>query len=369
MGLSLAARAGIAAPPLELDVVADRTSWDDLVVTSTGGNILQSYQWGQFRSELDWHPARVALGPGDRLVAGAQILFRTTPLGKLAYVPRGPVLAPGQEELLPELLAALHRFAREQGAMALKIEPDWPDNLGMSNRLRAMGYRPAPAMQPRSTTVLDLTDDDRRLRAALSPRTRHNVGYATRRGVEVTWEDAASLPVFYDLLQQTSQRHHFPIRPLAYYEHLWRHLAINSQVRLAVARYEGQPLSAALLLTMGQSAYYMYGGSSSAHRGLPASDLLQWEAIRWARSAGYTTYDFWGIPDEVGRQASRRASEGEADEPVSRHLWGVYHYKRGFGGRLVRYLGAYDYVFAPRRYWLWRVAVPRVRALWRAADR
>jgi peptidoglycan pentaglycine glycine transferase (the first glycine) len=33
-------------------------------------------------------------------------------------------------------------------------------------------------------------------------------------------------------------------------------------------------------------------------------------------------------------------------------LWGVYRFKRGFGGRVVRSVGAWDYVYSPLLYWL-----------------
>jgi lipid II:glycine glycyltransferase (peptidoglycan interpeptide bridge formation enzyme) len=38
-------------------------------------------------------------------------------------------------------------------------------------------------------------------------------------------------------------------------------------------------------------------------------------------------------------------------------LWGVYRFKRGFGGRLVRTAGAWDLVYASFRYRLYSAAV------------
>jgi lipid II:glycine glycyltransferase (peptidoglycan interpeptide bridge formation enzyme) len=81
--------------------------------------------------------------------------------------------------------------------------------------------------------------------------------------------------------------------------------------------------------------------------------LLQWEAVRWAKSLGCTTYDLWGVPDEneeVLEAAFTRRRDG---------LWGVYRFKRGFGGDLVRSVGAWDRVYTPLRYRLycWMVAV------------
>ena len=61
--------------------------------------------------------------------------------------------------------------------------------------------------------------------------------------------------------------------------------------------------------------------------------------MRWAKARGCTIYDLWGIPDEVG------ANPDAYTEPESwgeGGLWGVYRFKQGFGGQVVRYTGAWD---------------------------
>ena len=68
---------------------------------------------------------------------------------------------------------------------------------------------------------------------------------------------------------------------------------------------------------------------------------------QWARERGCLTYDLWGIPDEEEEVLEReflKRSDG---------LWGVYRFKRGFGGQVMHYLGAYDYVYSPSLYWLY----------------
>jgi lipid II:glycine glycyltransferase (peptidoglycan interpeptide bridge formation enzyme) len=95
----------------------------------------------------------------------------------------------------------------------------------------------------------------------------------------------------------------------------------------------------------------MYGASSEQHRNLMPPYLLQWEAMLWAREKGCRTYDLWGVPDreeEVLEAEFAKRSDG---------LWGVYRFKRGFGGRLVRTTGAWDLVYAPLRYRLYSAAV------------
>ncbi|MCX7790867.1 MAG: methicillin resistance protein, partial [Chloroflexaceae bacterium] len=73
-------------------------------------------------------------------------------------------------------------------------------------------------------------------------------------------------------------------------------------------------------------------------------------------------YDLWGIPDALGRAATAPDEETRAAlERAAQHdpLIGVYRFKKGFGGRIVRYLPAYDRVLlAP----LYRLALRRMGA-------
>ena len=68
------------------------------------------------------------------------------------------------------------------------------------------------------------------------------------------------------------------------------------------------------------------------------------EAIRWAREKGCTSYDLWGVPD-----ADEEALEAQIAE---RHdgLWGVYRFKRGFGGTIMRAAQSWGMVFKPMMY-------------------
>ena len=110
----------------------------------------------------------------------------------------------------------------------------------------------------------------------------------------------------------------------------------------------------------GCRAWYMYGASSDEHRNRMPNHLLQWEAIGWAKEKGCLTYDLWGIPDEDEEVLEREFLKRSGG------LWGVYRFKRGFGGRVVRFLGAYDYIYSPLLYRLYRRAIAWRRARGRA---
>jgi lipid II:glycine glycyltransferase (peptidoglycan interpeptide bridge formation enzyme) len=72
--------------------------------------------------------------------------------------------------------------------------------------------------------------------------------------------------------------------------------------------------------------------------------LLQWEAMKWAQAAGCSQYDLWGIPD-YAQETLEAEFRDRADG-----LWGVYRFKRGFGGRIYQSVGSWDRVYQPVLY-------------------
>ena len=67
--------------------------------------------------------------------------------------------------------------------------------------------------------------------------------------------------------------------------------------------------------------------------------LLQWEAMQWARTNGCRQYDLYGVPDHDEKYLEDHFQDR------SDGLWGIYRFKRGFGGRLERVAGPWDRVY------------------------
>jgi lipid II:glycine glycyltransferase (peptidoglycan interpeptide bridge formation enzyme) len=284
-------------------------------------------------------------------IAGAQVLYRRLPagLGQLAYVPRGPVVDWADEAQVSALLETIERVARPRGAIALTIEPELSDAAMHSNRLLALGFSPAPVtIQPPRTIVVDLAGDEDAILAAMKSKTRYNIRLAGRRGVTVREANEQDLPAFHALMATTGDRDDFGVHTPAYYELAYRLFVPRDCARLLLAEVKGEPVAALMVFALATKAWYLYGASADAHREKMPTYILQWEAIRWARSRGCTTYDLWGIPD-----ASEEQLEAEFTARQD-GLWGVYRFKRGFGGQIVRCVGTWDRALAPLRYRVYR---------------
>lgn len=326
----------------------DETTWETFVAHHPFGNILQSAAWGHFKARWGWTPVRLLVYQGDQPVAGAQVLMRTLPLGrKLLYVPRGPVVSPDHTEALTVLLEELHRLARAHRAAFVTLEPNWPISAEEAARLLApAGFRPgARSIQPRATLVVDLRPPLEEILAHMKQKWRYNIRLSDRKGVTVRLGNEKDFEVFHALMEETGRRDGFAVRPMAYYRDAWQAFQPDRSA-LLIAEYRQVPLAALLVFRCGPVAYYLYGASSSRERQRMPNHALQWAAMQWAKAQGCERYDLWGIPAAALQNPSVERSGG---------LWGVYRFKRGFGGAAITYPGAFDAVYSVPVYTAYRL--------------
>jgi len=319
------------------------SEWEGFLARHPAAHLLQTAAWGDLKADFGWRCTRLRQG-----AAGAQVLFRRLAPGMtLAYVALGPV-----GEWLPGLLPTLDQLCQEHGAFALKVEPDPMDEAATQAALARAGFVPSPhAIQPLRTLLVDLSGEEADILARMSQKARYNIGLAGRRGVKV--EAGTDLEAFGAMMQATAARDRFGAHTGAYYRRAYELFHPQGACELFVARVESEAVAALMVFAHGRRAWYLYGASSERHRQLMPNYLLQWEAMRWARGRGCSVYDLWGVPDE-------ELDALEAGFPDrSDGLWGVYRFKRGFGGRLMRSLGAWDRPYRQPAYAAYRWLMAR----------
>ena len=331
--------------------------WDHFVSHHPHGHVLQTLNWGRLKAMHGWKPMHASVFAQQGKPIGVVLtLIRTLPygLGNIAYVPRGPVVNWDNEEYATLAAQAAGRLARNAGAFALVIEPDLLDTATDRALLARLGLQYVDfGVQPRRTIWVNLdVDEEVDILAAMKQKTRYNIGLARRKGVTVRAGAPEDAELFYGMMQTTAERDTFSIHPLAYYKDFMQLFTLgeHAPARLLIAEHEGVPLAALIVTAVGERAIYLYGASANQKRELMPAYLLQWEAMLWARARGCKTYDLWGVPDED--EATLEANF----ESRSDGLWGVYRFKRGFGGQVVRHIGAWVSVLSPARWWLFRQA-------------
>ncbi len=333
-------------------------AWDALVAAHPHGHVLQTVRWARLKEQFGWQGTQLPLdsaGPAG----GASILFHRLPWGQsFAYCPKGPLLDWSDGEQLRALLPALRAACRRNRAALLRIEPDIPETPELAGVLSAHGFHRAPRIQPLSTVIIDLEREPEEILAGMKPKWRYNIRLAERKGVTVREGESADLAAIYGLFEVTAKRDEFGVHSYNYYETATRLFAPEGDLVWLLAEHEGKLLAAIAVLRCGRGSWYMWGASADDGRNLMPNHACQWAAIEWARRQGCTYYDLWGIPDEVGEDPERYTDPelwGEGG------LWGVYRFKQGFGGRVVRFTGAWDLPLSGPGYAIYRFA-QRVRA-------
>jgi peptidoglycan pentaglycine glycine transferase (the first glycine) len=317
----------------------DATSWDAFVSGANPGSYLQLTPWAAVKAVNGWSSVRSTADPGSDGAVGAQVLVRRPrPLPwAFAYAPRGPVAAAWAPESAEQQVAAFAEAcrttltARAGRVSHVRIDPEieegGPEDDGgaMRRALRAAGFRPAPPIQPNATRLIDLTSDEEALWGDLRKKWRQYVNKARSTGITVVDAGGERLPEFYAIYRETADRAGFLIRTEQAYRDVWEAFAPGGLARLLFAQSkDGEPLATLFLLRCGDRVVEPYGGMTRDGGESRSNYLLKWEAIRTSREQGATSYDLWGLA-----------------------TGGIAHFKTGFGGRDVRYLGAWDLVLDP----------------------
>lgn len=368
-------------------------AWNELIAGLPHPHLLQTWEWSQVKAPGGWQTMPMfwssqgqadSSRQPDKVEAAAMVLRRGLPVRGFAskmcvlYVPRGPLLDWDQPALRRRVLNDLEELARQQGAIFIKMDPDVLLGTGIPGTeaavemaggqavvadLRERGWFLSPEqIQFRNTVMIDLSPSEEQLLANMKQKTRYNLRLAQKKGVSVRLGTLEDLPLLYRMYAETSVRDEFVIREESYYQLVWRTFMGNPALPGAlqpfseplIAEVEGQAIAAVSVFYFAGQAIYLFGMSRPAQREKMPNYLLQWEAMRRAKSLGCSLYNLWGAPNEFNEQDS---------------LWGVFRFKEGLGGTVWRTPGAWDFTPRPLLHRLYTQALPRLMDVMRLRGR
>ncbi len=353
--------------------------------TLSNTSFLQSDFWAAFKSQHGWKAVQTRVSYTDEFdsITPNQneniivLLRRLKPFGSLAYIPMAPVIdvqasaKEHEDERAYKRGKLLHNIAEQiktelpKDVFMLRFDPPWElvqDNTGGKSETVEFPHSPhhpsikksSTDIQPPHTVCLDLSLSQEALLAQCKSKWRYNIRLAEKKGVNVTTYANADLQegidIFYTLYQETATRDGIAIHTKRYYADLAR-IAVehNADLRVYVAEYENTHLAAIVTLFMpNATATYLYGASSNKHRNVMPAYLLQWKALCDAQHFGCKRYDFYGIPP---------------CDDKSHPMYGLYRFKTGFGGSIVRRVGSVDVPLKKTVYCAYRTA-EKLRTFW-----
>lgn len=323
---------------LQIQEITDKMIWNDFASSYQPNTFLQSWQWGEFLKTENHQPFRLGLYEGSQLV-GTALFTKITSKRATYFDCHG---APMIDWSKPEQFQAFHEYliklCKKEDAHFFRFRAPLLHKDSFITEKKKQGYVLAPMyFQAEHTMLLDLTQDEEQIMANMRKNTRYSVRKAAKEGVTVrVSQDPKDLKILFELYEKTVDRHGFVPYPYQFFVDEFEKFNEDGLVDLFFAEYNGQALSAAMIVYFGDGAYYHHGASIRNSPDVFNSYLVQWEAIKRAKERGVKRYDFFGV-----------APTDDEDHPRA----GLTTFKRGFGGERVRWMHTLDYPINKLRYW------------------
>lgn len=323
----------------------DDPTWDDFLEKGPGSAYTQASCWGRARASIGWRTIRVVVSEDGQVVAGAQMQTRALRgVVRAGFVFGGPIVDSDRPGLAALVVDEIMATGKAGNLQYLAVQPP-ADCDRVSEELARRGFRRGVLdvlyIYHPAGAILDLQPDLDVLFANMSKSRRRNIRSAERHGVTVRRGSEADVPIFNRLEDAHSARLGYVRRAESYYTDLWRALAPRGHIEFFIAEYEGEPVCAQLAIPFGRTCYHHERAWSGEHEELYTAELVEWEAIRWARSAGYRFIDFGGIEKPVA-EAVLSAKE---DPRVAGY--GAALFKLRWGGQVIVNPPFLDYVYDP----------------------
>ena len=318
-------------------------------------SFMQTPEIAHLREQNGWTIYYFGVKKGKKLVAATMVVAKPTFLGKSTYyTPGGPLVDYEDTELLNFFIKNLKNYMKSHNGYVLQIDPyyeliergrhgeiieDGFDHQKALNNLKTLGFRPMPrSSQPKYLFVMDISDRTAdEILMDFKRNTRNHVRKSERAGVKVRELEKEELDKLKQITESTSERRHFNDKPLSYYEQMYDLFHDRGEVKfiIAEAKIDGEmtPLSAAMFMTYGDEVIYLFSGSDEKYmKEYNAQYAIQWHMIKYAADHGYKKYNFYGIqglPDPAAKD------------------YGIYEFKKGFGGHVVELLGSFELPLSP----------------------
>ncbi len=369
----------------------------------------QKEYWGKLKKDGGWNYKLVGMKKNNKIVGATLLLFKNLPLGlKLFYSPRGFLIDYNDEELLKEFVLEIKEYVKKENGFILKIDPyveyktrdidgniveGGVDNSKVVENLKKLGFKHygfnkdiSKELQPRWMYVLDLkgkTEDE--IFSNFNKHYRKTIRRTEKQGLVVERISKDKLMDYKKIMEHTSSRRDFIDRPYSYYENMYDKIGENLIINVCyldtnlginkfkdeIKKIEGYqdikdyhlkdiedykkkielyesyqkkygdkiPLAGTMSIVCGKEYLNLFGGAYEEFMHYDAQYLIKWHTMKEALNLGCEIYNFYGISGNF--------------EKENNDMYGVYEFKRGFGGRVVELIGEFDLIISKPKYCLY----------------
>jgi hypothetical protein len=310
--------------------------WNSLLLQAHDYNLFQSFGWGEYKRSTGWRPLRfLAHNKGGEVVSMVQLLVKSFPLGfALAWASGGPVFrfvnrhVSSQAFDLQGLLAALRaRFPR----LLVRFNSYVPHESALAYHFNMTCRRPCIRINSGYSLQFEIPTHAEMFIAGMTSKHRYYVNKAAR--APLSWQvgcDDDSIKALTAIHREMTANKglRLPTIPEVSYSDLREKLGEDGMT-IFTGYLDNQPVTSCLTLDFGKKSFFWVAATGNAGRQVGAAYAMLPRLIDVLRKKGIEHFDFGGIA------------------PGSPQAEGVNHFKRGFGGQLVEYLGEWEWASVP----------------------
>lgn len=320
---------------MELQISTNQQEWDNwLKQSGQYVSFTQSWEWGSIMETEGKKVERLMIRLGDQIVAQAQVIYSKIGTWQYVFCPKGPILfeTESQDQKL-KIYEVLNSFLQEKNCLFFRIEPNETPSLN-----HVLSIKKTIDINPRATTIVDLTKPEEELLSSMHQKTRYNIRLAEKKNLEI--DKTKDLEGFLKLMKATGERDKFKLHDEKHYEHIL-YSPLTEQISI---KLDGASIAVGIFVGFGDTFTYLYGASDYAYRNYMAPYLVQWHGMQLGKELGYTKYDFFGIAPTVIDQ------HGEFQYDQKHQYAGVTRFKLGFGGEIKVDPGTFDVILKSTSY-------------------
>lgn len=305
--------------------------WDKWLLEADDYNVFQSCAWGQYKRRHGWTPVLcTGKGKSGRLVGMAQILVKKFPFGICAgWAPGGPVFqfSGWSPKEVDKTLGSLRQALENKfGRIWLRFHSHLPASPELAFAFSGRLNRPFIRVNSEFSASLDLGVDTKEFERSMTSKHRYYVKQALAHKIE--WRYGRD-----EKLQEDLARLHAEMAEGKGMESIKVSLpevkdmvsSMGEQAVITGGYYNGEAVTSCLLLTFGNKAFYAIAANGRKGRELSAAYAMIYQMIPILKEMGMKKLDFAGL------------------DPQIPGAFGVNHFKKGFGGRMVEYLGEWEF--------------------------
>ncbi|MFB6182348.1 MAG: lipid II:glycine glycyltransferase FemX [Candidatus Magasanikbacteria bacterium] len=325
--------------------IKNKEKWEQFVKNKEFSLFVQSPKYGEFYENREEEYWIFGIFKDGDLIGGSLVVSTHAKRGDFLYLPYGPILeTKKKEKAMNELISYISEFASEKGFDFIRVSPFMDNNEENKELLDNVGLRPSPMhILAETSWVLDITKKEKRLMMNMKKNHRNMVRRCMREDVKIeVREDKEALKELNDMHDIVAERHDFERFPRDYIN---KEFKVFNQEKEAYIYHaylpNGELDSSSIIIFYGNMAVYRHSASLRKNNKLSTSYLIQWEAIKEAKSRGMDWYNFWGIaPDDA-----------DSDHP----FYGITRFKKGFGGQKKDLMHCHDRPISYKYWFNWLI--------------